>query len=78
MTISVPDGDPNWSYNHDRMMSVLERLNNPAKIVKYYLCGILICTRRSTSRNSSGETNSSESTYDNDMSSNPYHYMTKD
>ena len=35
-----------WSYNQDRMMSVLERLENPKQYIEYYCCCILVWRKR--------------------------------
>ena len=35
-----------WSYNHDRVMSVLERLENPKQYVEYYCCCLLVWRTR--------------------------------
>ena len=41
-----------WSYEHNRMMSVLERLLEPKEYVYYYICCILVKRRKR-----SGESN---------------------
>lgn len=69
-----------WSYTHDRMMSVLERMQNPKKYIKYYFCGILICKRRnrSTSGSSSEDIfHSAQGSCENSPSESiaPYHSM---
>jgi len=35
-----------WSHNHDRMMSVLERLENPKQYIEYYCCCFVIWRKR--------------------------------
>lgn len=44
-----------WSYEHNRMMSVLERLLEPKVYVYYYVCCLRVKRRKR-----SGESNNSE------------------
>lgn len=71
-----------WSYTHNRMMSVLERIHHPKKYIKYYCCGILICKRRSRSNSGSSSEDifhSAQGSTDNNTSESvsPYHSMTE-